>query len=95
MNIALSQTEALPVVPFVWADDSGKNCWPQRYRAVTPIAEYTVAGSEGKDNWRWYRNGYSCGSGSLIERSMRSAMDAAFEHHVATIKACLQADASA
>jgi hypothetical protein len=78
------------IAPLVWKSDTLKNVWPQRYRAITPIAEYTVCGSGGKDNWRWYRNGYSCGSGSLIERSKQGAMDAAFEHHVATIQSCFE-----
>ena len=78
------------IKPLVWRRDSLKNSWPDRQRAITPIAEYTVAGSYGRDNWRWYLNGYACGSGSLIERSIEGAMDAAFEHHVATIKACMQ-----
>lgn len=79
------------VKPLVWANESFKNSWPNMHRAVTPIAEYSVCGTDGKDDWRWYRNGYNCGTGSQIERSLKSAMDAASEHHVGVVKSCLEA----
>lgn len=84
---------ALSAKPLVWERETGPNTYPQRLRAVTPIAEYTVAGADGRDNWRWYRNGYSTGPGSLIERSMQDAMDAAEEHHRATLAACMEVPA--
>ena len=78
------------VKPFVWQLDSGRNSWPQRWRAVTPICEYSVAGSEGKDNWQWFRNGYYQGPDSRIERSKEAAMAAAFAHHCTLLASCFE-----
>lgn len=89
ISTASNGVKALTVEPFEWKNETYKSAFPQRRRAITPICEYSVAGSDGKENWRWFRNGYHCGPGSLIERSMEGAMDAAFEHHVATVRSCL------
>ena len=48
------------VKPLVWQRDSLPNSAPQRYRAEVPggMGDYSVTGSERKNEWQWFRNGY-------------------------------------
>jgi hypothetical protein len=43
-----------------WQRDSLPNSAPQRYRAEVPggMGDYSVTGSERKNEWQWFRNGY-------------------------------------
>ena len=83
-----------PLKPLEWHRETYKNCWPQRDAAITPVGRYSVAGSDGKDNWRWYRNGFSCGPDSKIERSNTEAKRAAFRHYAATVASCFSEGAT-
>ncbi len=47
------------IKPLVWRLDSGRHGYPMRYRAKTHCGtgDYTIAGSEARNEWQWFRDG--------------------------------------
>lgn len=82
--IAAWNTRALPAVtvgvkPLVWEKDSLKGSYPTRFRAKMPCkgGDYSVAGSERKNLWQWFRNGYFVDGHQLHEPMPLNAAKAA------------------
>lgn len=88
MSIDLSRL----VKPLVWVPDSGKHTSPQRMKAIIPGrgGDYTVFGSDVKDEWMWCRNGYFV-DGHQMQKSvaLELAQAAANADHAARVLASL------
>jgi hypothetical protein len=88
---------ALPAVtvgmqPLVWEKDSLKGSYPTRFLAKMPCksGDYSVAGSERKNLWQWFRNGYFVDGQRLHEpMPLRAAKAAAQADYEARILAAL------
>lgn len=80
------------VKPLVWAPDSGKHTHPQRVKAIIPGngGDYTVFGSDRKNEWMWCRNGYFV-DGHQMQKAvaLELAQAAANADHAARVLASL------
>jgi hypothetical protein len=78
-NIAALPGVTVGVQPLVWEQDSLKGSYPTRFRAKMPCksGDYSVAGSERKNLWQWFRNGYFVDGQRLHEPMPLNAAKAA------------------